>query len=102
MEFKLGPPPFSGSPIEACAPAVARVAGPMSRARSSLLVIPAIVIVAFEGAGCGGGGSERVSAAELVQRADAICAKERSSFARVQAHPPPNASVAADQTRELI
>jgi hypothetical protein len=52
-------------------------------------------------AGCGGG-SERVSAAELVQKADAICAKERSSYQRVQAHPPPNASVAADLTGELI
>jgi ElaB/YqjD/DUF883 family membrane-anchored ribosome-binding protein len=53
-------------------------------------------------AACGGGGSERVSGAELVQKADAICSKERSSFARVQAHAPPNASVAADQTDELI
>jgi hypothetical protein len=51
---------------------------------------------------CGGGGSERVTAAELVQRADAICSKERSSFARIQSHPPPNASVAAAQTDELI
>jgi hypothetical protein len=50
----------------------------------------------------GGGGSEPVSAAELVQKADAACAKERSSFARIQAHPPPNASVAAEQTEELI
>jgi hypothetical protein len=54
------------------------------------------------GTGCGGGGSEQVSAAELVQKADAICAKERSSFDRIQAHPPPNASIAADQTGELI
>ena len=53
-------------------------------------------------AGCGGGGSEPVSAAELVQKADAICATESASFARIQAHAPPNASVAADQTAELI
>jgi hypothetical protein len=51
--------------------------------------------------GCGGG-SERVTAAELVQKADAICGKERSNYQRVQAHPPPNASIAADQTGELI
>jgi hypothetical protein len=51
--------------------------------------------------GCGGG-SERVSAAELVQRADAICRTERGTFERIQAHPPPNASDAADQTGELI
>jgi hypothetical protein len=53
-------------------------------------------------AGCGGGGSERVSAAELIQKADGICARERTSFARIQAHSPPNASVAADQTEGLI
>ena len=73
----------------------------MCRARSSLLVLPAVLILAL-GVGCGGGGSERVTAAELVQRADAICSTERKSFARIQAHPPPNASVAADQTDGLI
>lgn len=68
------------------------------------LLISQIVICVTAGmlAGCGGGGSDQVSAAELVQKADAICGKERSSFARVQAHAPPNASVAADQTDELI
>ncbi|HEY7267870.1 MAG TPA: hypothetical protein VH501_09260 [Solirubrobacterales bacterium] len=68
--------------------------------------IASVVVLAGSGmalAACGGGGgSEPVSAAELVQRADAACAKERSSFARIQAHPPPNASIAADQTDELI
>jgi hypothetical protein len=68
--------------------------------------IASVVVLAGSGmalAACGGGGgSEPVSAAELVQQADAACAKERSSFARIQAHPPPNASVAADQTDELI
>jgi hypothetical protein len=54
-------------------------------------------------AGCGGGsGSEQVSAAELVKRADAICAAEKASFNRVQAHPPPNAKIAAEQTDELV
>jgi hypothetical protein len=51
--------------------------------------------------GCGSG-SDRVSAAELTQRADEICGKERRSFGRIQAHAPPNASVAADQTDGLI
>jgi hypothetical protein len=67
--------------------------------------IAVIVLSAASGmtlAACGGGGSERVSPAELVQKADAICSKERDSFVRIQAHPPPNASVAADQTDELI
>jgi hypothetical protein len=65
------------------------------------LLITAGAIAALS-AGCGGGGSERVTAAELVKRADAICGQERTTFAKVQAHPPPNASIAADQTDELI
>jgi hypothetical protein len=73
----------------------------MFRAKRVLPLILGIAILSA-GAGCGGGGSETVSAVELVQKADAACAKERSSFARIQAHPPPNASVAADQTDELI
>jgi len=73
----------------------------MLRSRS----IASIIVLASSGmvlAGCGGGGSEPVSTAELVQKGDAICGKERTSFARIQGHPPPNASVAADQTDELI
>ena len=62
-----------------------------------------VAIAAVLAVGCGGGGSKSsVTAAELVQKADAICRSERASFARIQAHPPPNASVAADQTDELI
>jgi hypothetical protein len=72
----------------------------MFRARRALPLIPALAILSL-GGGCGGG-SERVSSAELAQKADEICGKERSSFARIQAHPPPNASVAADQTDELV
>jgi hypothetical protein len=75
----------------------------MFRASRFLLLIPVLVLACFGGSGCGGGGGEdQVSAAELIQRADAICGKERKSFARIQAHPPPNASIAADQTDELI
>ncbi len=65
------------------------------------MIIAGAIVAAAAGCG-GGGGSQRVTAAELVQRADAICRQERSSFARVQAHPPPNASIAADQADELI
>jgi hypothetical protein len=72
----------------------------MFRAHRLMLLIPSIAIL-WLGAGCGGG-SERVSAGELVQKSDGICREERSSFDRIQAHPPPNASVAADQTNELI
>jgi hypothetical protein len=74
----------------------------MFRTRRLLPIIPAVLLLAIVISGCGGGGNDQVTAAELVQKADAICAKERSSFARIQAHPPPNASVAADQTDELI
>jgi hypothetical protein len=72
----------------------------MSRASRILPLIPTVVILSLAG-GCGGG-KEEVSAAELAQKAAVICGRERSSFARIQAHPPPNASVAADQTSELI
>lgn len=72
----------------------------MFRSKRVLPLIPTIAILSV-GGGCGGG-SERVSAAELVQKADEICGKERSSFTRIQAHPAPNASLAADQTGELI
>jgi hypothetical protein len=74
----------------------------MFRIRRLLLIFPAALLLAIGVSGCGGGGNDQVTAAELVQKADAICAKERGSFARIQAHPPPNASVAADQTNELI
>jgi hypothetical protein len=51
-------------------------------------------------AGCGG--KQQVSAAELVQRGDAICRDEQSTFDEVQAQAPANASDAADQTDELV
>jgi hypothetical protein len=67
------------------------------------LIVPFLISVGLGVlAGCGGANKQQVSAVELVQKADAICAQERSGFDRVQAHPPPNASVAADQTGELI
>jgi hypothetical protein len=68
------------------------------------LTAPLAVLIAAGAAlaGCNGGGEDRASAAELVQKADQICGEERSSFARIQADPPPNASVAADQTDALI
>jgi hypothetical protein len=74
----------------------------MSRATRLLPIPMAFLLLVLLVWGCGGGGKDEVTAAELVQRADAICAKERSSFARIQSHAPPNASVAADQTDELI
>ena len=65
-----------------------------------LPLVAALAIISL-GAGCGGG-KEKVSAAELSQKGDQICREEQRRFAQIQAHPPPNATVAADQTEELI
>ena len=47
-------------------------------------------------------GKQSVTAAELVQKGDQICRTEQMGFSQIQAHPPANASIAADQTKELI
>jgi len=72
----------------------------MFRAGRILLVLPTVTVVAFA-SGCGSG-KQQVTAAELVQKGDQICRDEQSKFARIQAQPLANASVAADQTKELI
>ncbi len=81
---------------------MARVVFSMSPARRSLLVLPAVAILALGAAGCGGGGKEQISAAELVQKGDAICRDEQTKFRQIQAHPLGNASDAAEQTKQLI
>jgi hypothetical protein len=68
---------------------------------SRTLVAAALLGLLAVAAGCGGG-KQQVSAAELVQKGDAICKQEQSRFDEVQAHPPANASVAADQTNALV
>jgi hypothetical protein len=72
----------------------------MGRLRLATLAAPAVAIAAVPG-GCGSG-KEQVGAAELKQKADAICREEQGRFERIQAHPPPNSTIAADQTKELI
>ena len=72
----------------------------MIRDRRLLLVVPALAILSL-GGGCGGG-KEQVSAAELDQKADQICAAEQTKFKQIQAQPPANATDAADQTKQLI
>jgi hypothetical protein len=64
------------------------------------MLLPVLVIGAFA-AGCGGG-KEQVTAAELDRKADQICGTEQAKFKQIQAHPPANATEAADQTKELI
>jgi hypothetical protein len=72
----------------------------MFRAKRTLLVVPAFAVLSLC-VGCGGG-KEQVSAAELDQKADQICATEQTKFKQIQAQPPANASEAADQTKQLI
>jgi hypothetical protein len=72
----------------------------MFRDSRSLLLVPALAILSL-GIGCGGG-KEQVSAAELDQKGDQICATEQTKFKQIQTQPPANASEAADQTKELI
>ena len=68
--------------------------------RKTLLFAAAVAMISVA-AGCGGG-KEKVTAAELSQKGDQICREEQRRFSEIQAHSPPNASVAADQTNELI
>jgi hypothetical protein len=79
---------------------VAKVPARMIRRRRALVPVSAIAIAAV-GSGCGSS-KQQVSAAELVQKADAICRDEQAKFNQIQAHPPANASIASDQTNELI
>jgi hypothetical protein len=72
----------------------------MFRDKRFLLAIPALAVLSL-GTGCGGG-SQQVTAAELVQKADQACREEQSKFREIQATPPANASDAADQTKALI
>jgi hypothetical protein len=72
----------------------------MSRVGRTISVFPALAILALAG-GCGGG-KQQVTAAELVQKGDQICRQEQSGFSQIQAHPPANASDAADQTKALV
>jgi outer membrane biogenesis lipoprotein LolB len=80
---------------------VARVVLPMLRARRLLFAIPALAILSLA-AGCGGGGKQQVSAAELAQKADQACRQEQTRFRQIQARPPANASEASDQTKALV
>jgi hypothetical protein len=72
----------------------------MSPVRSAAIVTTALAAIALA-AGCGSS-KHQVSATELTQKADAICHDEQAKFDQIQAHPPANASIAADQTKELI
>jgi hypothetical protein len=74
----------------------------MFRSKRFLPVLPVVAILALAAAGCGGGGTQQVSAAQLVQKGDQFCRDEQAKFRQIQAHPLANASDAADQTKELI
>ena len=72
----------------------------MVRDRRFLALIPALAILSL--GGCGGGGKQQVTAAQLDQKADQACRTERAKFTQIQATPPANASEAADQTKALV
>jgi hypothetical protein len=66
---------------------------------ASLPLLAGIAIAAI--AGCGGG-SDEVSAEELVQQGDEICREVADGFAEIQAQPPANATEGAEQADGLL
>jgi hypothetical protein len=70
---------------------------PIVAATASALALAAVVAAA----GCGGG-SDEVSAEELVQQGDEVCEKVRERFAEIQSEPPPSATAGAAQAGELL
>jgi hypothetical protein len=73
----------------------------MSRPRCLSLLV-SVAVLGATALGCGGGGKEQVTAAELQQKADQACRAERAKFSQIQAKPPANATDAADQTKALV
>ncbi len=75
----------------------------MARSARNPAVIPLVVfagaVAAF--AGCGGG-SEELSAEELVQKGDEVCRGVQERFAEIQVQPPASASEGAEQAGELL
>jgi hypothetical protein len=71
----------------------------MSGAKALAISI-AGVIAATAAAGCGG--PQKVTAAELDQKGDAICRELQDKFNQIQAQPPANAAGAVDQTKDLV
>jgi hypothetical protein len=69
--------------------------------RTAALLTAAAALAAVAIAGCGGG-SEEVSAEELVQEGDEVCRKVQERFAEIQAEPPANATEGAEQAGELL
>ena len=69
--------------------------------------IRAVMAVALAAAGAAaisgcGGGSEEVSAEELVQKSDQVCGKVQERFVEIQAQPPASSSEGAEQAGELL
>ena len=71
----------------------------MSGAKLFAISVAGLVVV-IASTGCGG--PQKVSAAQLDQKGDAICRELQQKFNEVQARPPANASAAADQTKNLV
>jgi hypothetical protein len=69
--------------------------------RTAALLTAAAALASVAVAGCGGG-SEEVSAEELVQEGDEVCGKVQERFAEIQAEPPASATEGAEQAGELL
>jgi hypothetical protein len=69
--------------------------------RTAALLAAAAALAAVGIASCGGG-SEEVSAEELVQKGDEVCGKVQERFAEIQAVPPASATEGAEQAGELL
>jgi hypothetical protein len=67
----------------------------------AFVAVAAAVAGAAASAGCGGG-SDEVSAEELVQQGDEICGKVQERFTEIQMVPPASATEGADQADELL
>src|SRR6266540_5297211 len=65
---------------------------------ASLTAAAALAAVVISGCG----GSEEVSADELVQKGDDVCGKVQERFAEIQAQPPASAAEGAAQAGELL
>lgn len=69
--------------------------------RTAALLTAAAALAAAGIAGCGGG-SEEVSAEELVQKGDEVCGTVQERFAEIQTAPPASATEGAEQAGELL
>lgn len=75
----------------------------MSGARGlAALAAPLALAITIGLAACGGGGSDPLSAEQLVADGDRICREGQERFAEIQAQPPASSDEAVEQTSGLV